>query len=685
MRISAFRVTNYRSIIDSSWIDLADLTVLIGKNESGKTSLLRALHKFKPFRAAPYAIDREWPRGRRQSRDPAAVVCRVGFELDERERAELTGIGDAARLVPPIVVAKRYDGTFAVELPPEHFPERPPQATIDSLFAPIEAASQAHAGTVPGHVRRGILAELRRLALAGRFDDLLDCESVIRKALSSHLGSSGAEATGDPEFIARLAAMTKEAAAALKTSPSIRQIVADYVLARLPTFIYMDDYSAFRGAARLDQIHRRKQQNALTDEDRTLLTIMALAGLDLEREVAQGESEDPAIKEQRQYDLNDAGLSLTNEIAQRWQQRKYEVQFRADGHAFFTMVKDSEGPYLIPLEERSKGFQWFFSFDLMFMHESRGTFGGCVLLLDEPGLHLHADAQRDLLARLEAYARENRLIYTTHLPFMIDLRRPERIRTVSESGNGTVVDKDLGRAQAEAKLTLQAALGIAAARICLVARRNLVVAGVDDFRIIGEMSNLLVRSRFPGLPDDLRLTAAGSAAAAAALAAFMVGQKTAVAVLLDSGGPSGDAAGRAIADWLSRYHHGPTALLTVGELLGRSEATAIEDLFDETFYLAQVQGAHEGALRAAGVSRVVLSGTGPIAKRVERAFAGYGVPFDKSAVAALIGATLKRMPSIETMRPETRERILRLIGALAASLPADPPRAAERGLELAAD
>jgi AAA15 family ATPase/GTPase len=49
MRPVAFRVQMYKSVIDSSWIDLGKLTVVVGKNESGKTTLLKALHKFKPW------------------------------------------------------------------------------------------------------------------------------------------------------------------------------------------------------------------------------------------------------------------------------------------------------------------------------------------------------------------------------------------------------------------------------------------------------------------------------------------------------------------------------------------------------------------------------------------------------------------------------------------------------------
>ncbi len=289
----------------------------------------------------------------------------------------------------------------------------------------------------------------------------------------------------------------------LSDEPSIQKRAKEYVAKCIPTFIYMTDYKAFTGSAQLDQIKSRKDLNQPTEEDKTLLMIMGLSGLDLNEEVRKGAEAD---REQRQYDLDDASATLTSDISDRWRQKKYEVQFRADGHHFYTFVKDERDPALIRLEERSKGFQWFFSFDLMFMHESDGTFKGCIILLDEPGLHLHPDAQRDLLARLRAYAEDNTLIYTTHLPFMIDLQRPGDVRVLSETADGPVVTEDLTLGQPEARFVLQSALGMSGSTSYLVAQRNLVVEGVDDFWILTELSRLLRASGLPHLPDDVHIT-----------------------------------------------------------------------------------------------------------------------------------------------------------------------------------
>ena len=47
MKALRFRVQNFRNINDSGWILLEQVTAFVGRNESGKTTLLKAFHKFR--------------------------------------------------------------------------------------------------------------------------------------------------------------------------------------------------------------------------------------------------------------------------------------------------------------------------------------------------------------------------------------------------------------------------------------------------------------------------------------------------------------------------------------------------------------------------------------------------------------------------------------------------------------
>lgn len=50
MTLKWFRVTNFRSIMDSGWIECDDVTSLVGVNEAGKSNVILALWKLNPVR-----------------------------------------------------------------------------------------------------------------------------------------------------------------------------------------------------------------------------------------------------------------------------------------------------------------------------------------------------------------------------------------------------------------------------------------------------------------------------------------------------------------------------------------------------------------------------------------------------------------------------------------------------------
>ena len=45
MKLIRARVTNYRAIDDSGWVNINEVTSMVGKNESGKTAFLQALRR----------------------------------------------------------------------------------------------------------------------------------------------------------------------------------------------------------------------------------------------------------------------------------------------------------------------------------------------------------------------------------------------------------------------------------------------------------------------------------------------------------------------------------------------------------------------------------------------------------------------------------------------------------------
>lgn len=667
MQITSFRVQKYRNIQDSGWVRLGNLTAIVGKNESGKTALLRALHKFNPFRPEPYSMNREWPRGQRRERDQGQVVCSVRFELSEDEKNELAHLTGAEITDGFVTVIKNYAGQFEIEKFEKLFPDKLHPNDIDKICELLPEATTL-VGEKYLEAAQSASEETKRLAYEGRFSELAALREKQHQILTASFtpGNTEPQHQHESQHLAAYMAALSDIEAKLNQAPSIQQKAHEYIISKIPTFIYMDEYRAFTGSAQLDQVHQRKGRNSLNEEDKTLLMILNLSGLSLEEEVSKGNSAD---REQRQYDLDDASVSLTNLIEGRWQQRKYEVQFRADGQHFYTMVKDDRpGSGLIPLEERSKGFQWFFSFDLLLMHESRGTFEGCVILLDEPGLHLHPDAQTDFLRRLEAYAQRNTLVYSTHLPFMLDLREPDRIRIISEREDGTAyVTEDLTLGNPEEKLTLQAALGMKGRQSYLVSQRNLVVEGVDDYMVLTELSNLMWRSGASGFPEDIIVTAAGGASEAVYISTFMIGQELEVVSVFDS-----DDAGRIAEEklrkkWLTLYKGATAGTILLAEAvgLGRNIDFAIEDIFPEDYYLEKVKEVYGKQIASASKGEIKLQGGGLLCDRVERALKDYGInQFNKGSVAKRIRSSIRQMKSLDDLPADAKDKAIKVISTI---------------------
>ena len=675
MQLSAFRVKKFRNIEDSGEVELLDpLTCVVGKNQAGKSALLRALHKFNPHIPAPYDMRREWPRGQRTKRDLEQVVCEVRFTLSPEDLKELEEIAGQQLSGVNVIVTKDYEGNFKVEFPEDStlFPKTLHPSSIDTICQDLPEATEPMGEEFRAQAIKCI-EEAKQYAKDGRFDEL------TRRVRTRHVLPLQRRLTGeinDPQrknelqFIEDYKAKLTEVKAQLVAESAKHQQAHDYVVSELPTFIYMDDYKAFRGRASLEALKERLNNNklVLSEEDETFLMILKLGGLDLEKLIEQGESQEQEVIHDRQIDLQDAATTLTSNVAGRWGQNEYQVQFRADGQVFFTEIEETNKNIgMIPLEEQSKGFQWFFSFDLHFMHDSEGTFEGCVLLLDEPGLHLHPGGQKDLLERLDAYARKNTLIYTTHLPFLVDLREPKRIKVIQQTELGAIVSDDLGGTQTDERLTLQAALGMSANQSYLVSKMNLLVEGVHDYWIITELSNIFEREGRVCLPEDVLITAAGGASEIVPTATFMIGQDLSVVALFDSDSAGKVAESKLREKWITRYKNARAMTILLGDALGMSDQEAtIEDLFPESYYIEKVRESHEQKLRSKGLTPegITVSGSGPILPRLQQCFDKLDVDFNKGSASKLIRRDLIRCKGVDALPDQVGEKATAVLTAL---------------------
>lgn len=641
MQLKAFRVLFYRTILDSGWVDVDDITVVVGKNESGKTALLKALHKFNPFKPEPYNIDREWPRGHREKRSLDQVVVETEFEFTDAEKTQVREWCPAGIAPRGVRISKTYKGDFKFAFLPTDLPAEPP---VDWLESQLRGAIGRPADTASDQLKQAIndittkaVRTIQEEGAPGLRKVSDDLKNQIDTAVQKDQQADQAEATRVKTALQQVMQEADMAAVRKKLETEVRKW--------LPTFIYMDDHKPFQGVAYLDQIKQRKDRNQLTEQDKTFLMILEMAGLDFEQEYQRATIQD---KEQRMLDMNDASLTLTKRLADHWSQRKYKVRFEADGYHVIAFVSDEVQPALVPLNERSKGFQWFFSFDVTFLYETKATFKNAIILLDEPGLHLHAAAQRDLLKRMREYAKGNQLIYTTHMPFMIDMERLDNIRVcVENKEEGTKVSANFYAADEHARFPLQAALGLSISQSLFVGPFNLVVEGVTDFWILSTMAAILRSEGRPSLDERIVITPSGGATKAAYVGTMLQGQQLNVVVLLDSDPEGKQVADGLIKQWIMKDRH----VLLVGQLLDRTDEATIEDLFPVDFYLKYVNYAYEKELGGKPLSGEDVSQYShpQIVRRVDEALKARGLQpnsegwaFNKGRPAKLLLAELPK-------------------------------------------
>jgi predicted ATP-dependent endonuclease of OLD family len=103
------------------------------------------------------------------------------------------------------------------------------------------------------------------------------------------------------------------------------------------------------------------------------------------------------------------------------------------GHPYLEFWIKDKYDRLYP-KQRSRGVRWFLSFYLELKASSLSKDEkGRVLLIDEPGLSLHARAQEDVLKVFEHIKDKMQIIYSTHSAHLIDIRKLHRLLAVQRA------------------------------------------------------------------------------------------------------------------------------------------------------------------------------------------------------------------------------------------------------------
>lgn len=591
MKLRTVQINHFKHVLDSTEVAIQpDITCLVGKNESGKTAFLEALRRLKPAQGGVrFSIGKHYPAWlekmhKRQGKNlEQSRPIQTVFELEDDDMAAVAAVFGKGVLTSRVFrVSRRYDNRY------------------NHGFEADEAVAVANA--------------VAKIDLPKKVATVADGAKTFA-ALTKAIATTAEENSEDQQVQTACAALKDAVAELLPEETNFTSRVWNLLFARVPKFFFYSDYSRLPGKVRIRELLEADQET-LNENDQTALSLLQLAGSDQEYLL------DPDY-ETRRRELENVANAISQDVLQYWTTNtdlrvlidiSQETEQRKDGqHAvhdeMHVRMYDNRHMLSLPFDERSSGFQWFFSFLTAFSrYEYDDT--PVIILLDEPALGLHAKAQKDFLRFIEErLSKRCQVIYTTHSPFMIQPDHLERARLVEDKGRetGSITTSDVLTTDSDTLFPLQAALGYDIAQHLFIAKDNLVVEGPSDFLFMQAISERLIEDGREGLDKRWSIMPLGGADVIPAFVALL-GNHLDVTVVVDAR-KEGHQKLTALA---KAGFLGEKRIVTIGEVAGRKMAD-IEDLFAKDDYLALYNAAFGKKIKAAD-----LKGTDPIVRQIAR-------------------------------------------------------------------
>ncbi len=235
----------------------------------------------------------------------------------------------------------------------------------------------------------------------------------------------------------------------------------------LPKFIFFSDF---------EDILPFELPLSQAKDNRSVQDFAKVSGLDLDKVINSNDSQ------QRRNILSAHSASISGDFKDHWEQDELDLVAEPDGANLRFGVKESGSSLLFKPEQRSQGFQWFLSFYLR-LNAEQGQ-GRNVILIDEPGLYLHAKAQEDVLKVFENISEKSQVIISTHSPYLIDTHRLDRVRLISKDDQtGTRIENKIHKgAEAETLNPIITKIGLdLSSGFSIVGKKNVLLEGISDY------------------------------------------------------------------------------------------------------------------------------------------------------------------------------------------------------------
>lgn len=563
IKLTQVTINKYKSIQKSQSINIdSSITTIVGMNESGKTSFLTAVAKTNYFTEDPdfiFDITQDYPRNElidfeHGEEDCDILECKYEISddlLNEIEKEVGKGVFTTKEFTHTCHYKSEADTFGGISANQKNFLETKVSEYVLS------------AATIETITKVSSLKDIESIIAVEGDDDLTVFKTEINRIIDGGYNSDS------------------------WTNLLESYIAKKWIKAKMPKFWYFDDYYPLRGKININKL---KNEPPVDEKDKTSKALFELARIEPEEILNATEQE----YEKYIALLEASSNKITNEIFKYWSTNKnLDIEFKIQNitnpqgqpeKILDIRVKSQRHKITLPLDRRSKGFNWFFSFIIWFSKIQADKNSDYILLLDEPGLNLHASAQADLLKFFDDLSKKYQIIYTTHSPFMVETEHLDRVRTCFETEEGTVISDSIQEKDPNTLFPLQAALGYDIAQNLFVSKNNLLVEGPADLIYLTLMSSILESEKKTFLNENITIVPVGGLDKVSTFISLLRGSKLNVACLLDT---FTDQKGKQkVTDLVMNKIIKEKNIRFFNEFVDNGKATAdIEDLFDKEEYL----------------------------------------------------------------------------------------------------
>ena len=421
MRLRKFRVRAYRCIHDSGEITVGDLAAFVGRNESGKTTILEALTLL--------------------NKDANLSELDLCDEMFEDLKDEIRLVEGEFELNPNEsgMIKEKFPNLASINKIKLYRTNKKSEVQYD--FENIKISEKSDGGlnswenfsrrmldfldTIPNHIRIQVNTKF--------FDDPppKDQES-FDTGLAEFSNQFHVLAMQDPKVIEeweKIYSKPENQFSNLLSGSSEKTALENFVSNNLhPRFVYFSDYKKIYGNINLNEyIRKEKDERGPSieyveefDKAETVRNLFYLAELNISELEEVKDSPSKCIKL-----LNTASNRLTKKLNPAWKGDPIHVDLRYNpGNIMSVVISDVHRDGTVTntglLNRRAEGFKWTFSFIVNFAAETqRAELKEAILLLDEPARNLHPTQQMGISDLLKNLAGSNQVLYATHSPFMI--------------------------------------------------------------------------------------------------------------------------------------------------------------------------------------------------------------------------------------------------------------------------